>query len=175
MCTSFTMLCSSTYAHSWHFTVLLVPDKLRNNEMLPCGNLIFFGPCVTRCKIITCTKGIQGSKNSPHFHKPVIGGGVGELSVPGQHMGSVWHAWLLSPPRWSHTWCYSCQLYDHTTHQIPHSMNFVTCHILLAFDLIWFKITQMSCALQHSTWVWVESLENHLQWTTRHVLIGLQT
>ena len=90
------MLCSSTYAHSWHFTVLLVPDKLRNNEMLPCGNLICLGPCVTRCKIITCPEGIQGSINSPHFHKPVIFGGVGELSVPGQHMGSLRHACLLS-------------------------------------------------------------------------------
>ena len=96
MCTSFTMLCSSIYAHSWHFTVLLVPDKLCNNEMLPCGNLICFGPCVTRCKIITCTKGIQGSINSPHFHKLVICGGVGELSVPSQHMDSVRHACLLS-------------------------------------------------------------------------------
>ena len=76
--------------------MLLVPDKLRNNEMLPCGNLICLGPCVTRCKIITCTKGLQGSINSPHFHKLVICGGVGELSVPSQHMDSVRHACLLS-------------------------------------------------------------------------------
>ena len=150
MCTSFTMLCSSIYAHSWHFTVLLVPDKLRNNEMLPCGNLICLGPCVTRCKIITCIQGIQGSKNSPHFYKPVQCRGI---VCPWSIHGFCATCLVTFPPRWSHTWCYSCQLYDHTTHQIPHSMNFVTCHILLAFDLIWFKITQMSCALQHSTWV----------------------
>ena len=56
--------------------------------MLPCGNLICLGPCVTRCKIITSTEGIQGSKNSPHFHKRVICGGVGNCL-------SLVNTWIL--------------------------------------------------------------------------------